>query len=124
MGLMNTSAFPGQFASWNCQVQSTIPLQFMWYLNGQLVSNTPGSHMDVTASSSYTLTNVSYSDDASNVRCSAAGSSLVLNSSNVYITGKCLHLEHEIRVHIAYNRICTLICVVKEHVKLICMCLL
>ena len=85
---MNTSAFPGQSSSWNCQVQSTIPLQFMWYLNGQLVSNTTGSHMDVTASSSYTLINVSYSDDGSNVRCSAAGSSLVVNSSDVYLTGK------------------------------------
>ena len=89
---MNTSAFPGQSASWNCQVQSTIPLQFMWYLNGQLVSNTTGSHMDVIASSSYTLTNVSYSDDGSNVRCSAAGSSLVVNSSAVYLAGKSLLL--------------------------------
>ena len=90
MGLMNTSAFPGQLASWNCQVQSTIPLQFMWYLNGQLVSNTTGSHMDVTASNSYTITDVNYSDDGSNVRCSAAGSSLVVNSSDVYLTGKSL----------------------------------
>ena len=90
MGLMNTSVFPGQSASWNCQVQSTIPLQFMWYLNGQLVSSATRSHMDVTASSSYTLTNVSYSDDGSNVRCSAAGSSLVVNSSDVYLTGKSL----------------------------------
>ena len=92
MGLMNTSAFPGQFASWNCQVQSTIPLQFMWYLNGQLVSNTTGSHMDVTANSSYALTDVSYSDDGS-VRCSAAGSSLVVNSSIVYLTGESLLLS-------------------------------
>ena len=88
MELLNTSAFPGQSSSWNCQVQSTIPLQFMWYLNGQLVSNTTGSHMDVTASNSYTITDVSYSDDGSNVRCSAAGSSLVVNSSDVYLTGK------------------------------------
>ena len=87
MELMNTSVFPGQLAPWNCQVQSTIPLQFMWYLNGELVLNTTGSHMDVTASSSYTLTNVSYSDDGSNVRCSAAGSSLLVNSS-VSLTGK------------------------------------
>ena len=87
MGLMNASAFPGQSASWNCRVQSTIPLQFMWYLNGQLALNTTGSHMDVTASSSYTLTNVSYSDDGSNVRCSAAGGSLVVNSSNVSLIG-------------------------------------
>ena len=49
--------------------------------------------MDVTASSSYTLTNVSYSDDGSNVRCSAAGSSLVVNNSDVYLTGKSLWLE-------------------------------
>ena len=88
MGLTNASALPGQSASWNCQVQSTISLQFMWYLNGQLVSNTTGSHMDVTASSSYTLNNVNYSDDGSNVRCSAAGGSLVVNSSVVYLTGK------------------------------------
>ena len=89
---MNTSAFPGQSASWNCQVQSTNPLQFMWYLNGQLVLNTTGSHMDVIASSSYMLTNVNYSDDGSNVRCSAAGSSLVVNSSAVYLAGKSLLL--------------------------------
>ena len=88
MGLMNTSVFPGQSASWNCQVQSTTPLQFMWHLNGQLVFSTTGSHMEVTASSSYTSTNVSYSDDGSNVRCSAAGSSLEVNSSDVYLTGK------------------------------------
>ena len=102
MGLMNTSAFPGHFASWNCQVQSTTPLQFMWYLNGQLVSNTTGSHMDITASSSYTLTNVSYSDDGSNVRCSAAGSSLVVNSSDVYLTGKSLWLK-SIFMHICIS---------------------
>ena len=93
MGLVNTSAFPGQSASWNCQVRSTIPLQFMWYLNGQLALNTTGSHMDVTASSSYTLTNVSYSDNGSNVRCSAISNSLVLNSSDVFLTGKSLWLK-------------------------------
>ena len=49
--------------------------------------------MDVTANSSFTLTNVSYSDDGSNVRCSAAGSILVVNSSDVYLTGKSLWLE-------------------------------
>ena len=47
--------------------------------------------MDVTASSSYTLTNVSYSNDGSNVRCSAAGSSLLVNSSDVYFAGKSVH---------------------------------
>ena len=92
MGLMNASAFPGQSASWDCQVQSTIPLQFMWYLNNELVLNTTGSHMDDTASSSYTLANVSYSNYGSNVTCSAAGSSLVVNSTAVYLTGKSLWL--------------------------------
>ena len=92
MGLMNTSAFPGQSASWECEVQSTIPLQFMWYLNGELVSNTAGSHMDLTARSTYMLNNVNYSDNASNVTCSAAGSILVVNSSAVYLTGKSLWL--------------------------------
>ena len=106
MGLMNTSAFPGQFASWNCQVQSTIPLQFMWYLNGQLVLNTTGSHMDVTASSLYTLNNVNYSDDGSNVRCSAAGGSLVVNSSNVYITGKSLWPTFKV-YHVRYSPVTT-----------------
>ena len=91
MGLMNVSAFPGQSASWECQVQSTIPLQFTWYLDNVLVINTTGSHMDVTASSSYILTNVSYSDDNSNVTCSAAGS-LVVNSAAVYLTGKSVRL--------------------------------
>ena len=88
MGLMNTSSYPGQYASFMCEVPSTIPLQFTWYLNDQLVSNVTGSHMNVTASSSYTLNNVNYSDDISNVRCSVAGSELVVNSSVVYLTGK------------------------------------
>ena len=86
---MNTSSFPGEYASWSCEVQSTIPLQFMWYLYDQLVLNVTGSHMNVTASSSYTL-NVNYSDDNSNVRCAVAGSELVVNSSDVYLTGKLL----------------------------------
>ena len=88
MGLMNASAFPGEFTSWSCEVQSTIPLQFMWYLDDQLVSNVTGSHLNLTASSSYTLNNVNYSDDNSNVRCSVAGSKLVVNSSDVYLNGK------------------------------------
>ena len=92
MELMNTSVFPGQYASFMCEVPSTIPLQFTWYLNDQLVSNVTGSHMNVTASSSYTLNNVNYSDDNSNVRCSVAGSELVVNSSVVYLTGKSLWL--------------------------------
>ena len=50
--------------------------------------------MDVTASSSYTLTNVSYSDDGSNVRCSAAGSSLLVNSSDVSLTGKSIWISY------------------------------
>ena len=94
MGLMNMSAYPGQNPSWSCEVQSTIPLEFTWYYNDELVSNSSvsgsQSHMDDTASSSYTLPNVSYSDDASMVRCSAAGSVLVVNSSVVYLTGKSL----------------------------------
>ena len=88
MGLMNASAFPGEFTSWSCEVQSTIPLQFMWYLDDQLVSNVTGSHMNVTANSSYTLNNVNYSDDSSIVRCSVAGSELVVNSSDVYLNGE------------------------------------
>ena len=89
---MNTSVFPGQFASFMCEVPSTIPLQFMWYLNDQLVSNVTGSHMNVTASSSYTLNNINYSDDNSNVRCSVAGSEIIVISSFVYLTGKLLYL--------------------------------
>ena len=88
MGLMSTSLFPGQSASWSCEVQSTIPLQFIWYLDDQLVSNVTGSHMNVITSSSYTLNNVNYSDDNSNVRCSVAGSELVVNSSDAYLNGK------------------------------------
>ena len=94
MGLRNVSAYPGQNPSWRCEVLSTIPLEFTWYLNDVLVSNSSvnGSqtHMDDTSSSSYTLPNVSYSDNASMVRCSAAGSVLVVNSSVVYLTGKSL----------------------------------
>ena len=93
MGLMNTSVFPGQSTSWMCEIQSTIPLQFMWYLDDQLVSNVTGSHMNVITSSSYTLNNVNYSDDNSNVRCSVAGSELVVNSSNFYFTGKLQYLH-------------------------------
>ena len=88
MGLMNASAFPGEFTSWSCEVQSTISLQFMWYLDDQLVSNVTGSHLNLIASSSYTLNNVNYSDDNSNVRCSVAGSKLVVNSSDVFFNGK------------------------------------
>ena len=96
MGLMNTSVFPAQSALFMCEVPSTIPLQFTWYLNDQLVSNVTGSHMNVTASSSYTLNNVNYSDDNSNVRCSVTGSELVVNSSDVYLTGKSLWLTFEL----------------------------
>ena len=96
MGLMNTSVFPGQSASFMCEVPSTIPLQFTWYLNDQLVSNVTGSHMNVIASSSYTLNNVNYSDDNSSVRCSVAGSELVVNGSVVYLTGKSLWLTFDI----------------------------
>ena len=92
MGLMNTSVFPGQPASWSCEVQSTISLWFIWYLDDQLALVVSGLHMNVTASSSYTLNNVNYSDDNSNVRCSVAGSELIVNSSDVYLTGKLLYL--------------------------------
>ena len=61
----------------------------MWYINGTLVFNETGSHMDNTASSSYTLNNVNYTDDGSYVNCLAA-SVLEVNSSIVYLTGKSL----------------------------------
>ena len=60
------------------------------------MSNVTGSHMNVTASSSYTLNNVNYSDDNSNVRCSVTGSELVVNSSVVYLTGKSLWLTFQV----------------------------
>ena len=107
MGLMNVSAYPGQNPSWECQVQSTIPLEFTWYLNGVLVSNSSvdgsQSHMSNNASSSYTLPNVSYSNDASMVRCSAAGSDLVVDSSVVYLTGKSLRPSFRPSYNIAYK---------------------
>ena len=94
MGLRNMSAYPGRDLIWGCEVQSTIPLEFTWYINDILVSNSSvdGSqtHMDNTANSSYILPNVSYSNNASMVRCSAAGGTLVVNSSVVYLTGKSL----------------------------------
>ena len=94
LGLRNVSGYPGQNAIWGCEVQSTIPLEFTWYINDELASNSSvdGSqtYMDDTASSLYILSNVGYSDDASMVRCSAAGSVLVVSSSVVYLTGKSL----------------------------------
>ena len=94
MELVNVSAYLGQNPTWRCEVQSTIPLEFSWYYNDELVSNSSVSgsqtHMDDTANSSYTLPNVSYSDNGSMVRCSAAGSVLVVNSSVVYLTSKLL----------------------------------
>ena len=92
MGLIDTSVFPGQAASWLCEVQSTILLQFTWYLNEQEHLSETESYMDTTASSSYTLYNVNYTDNSSTMRCSAAGSSLVVNSSVMYLTGKSLWL--------------------------------
>ena len=95
MGLMYKSVFPGQSCSWGCQVPSTIPLQFTWYLNDDLINDTStvsSSHMDNMASSTYTLNNVSYDNNSSTVRCSAAGSSLMVNSSVVSLTGKSLYL--------------------------------
>ena len=92
MELMDTSVFPGQSASWMCEVQSTIPLQFTWYLNEQVNLTETGSHMNNTASSTYTLYNVNYTDNNSTVRCSAIGSSLVVNSSVVFLSGKSLWL--------------------------------
>ena len=91
-GLMNTLVFPGQSNSWMCEVQSTIPLQFMWYLDDVLVLNVTGSHMNTIASSTYTLYNVNYTDNSSTVRCSATGSELMVNSSAVSLTGKSLCL--------------------------------
>ena len=95
MGLRNMSAYPGQDVIWGCEVQSTISLEFTWYINDELVSNSSvdGSQTyvdDTSSSSMYTSLNVSYSDDASMVRCSAAGSVLVVDSSVVYLTGKSL----------------------------------
>ena len=92
MGLMNVSVFPGEMASWSCQVQSTIALDFMWFINQEPVFNETGSHMDDTTSSSYTLNNVNYTNNASIVTCSASGSRLTVLSSNVYLTGKSLWL--------------------------------
>ena len=95
MGLMNELVFPGQSASWSCQVPSTISLQFTWYLNDDLINDTStisSSHMDNMASSTYTLNNVSYDDNSSTVRCSAAGDMLMVNSSVVSLTGKSLWL--------------------------------
>ena len=89
---MDTSVFPGQPAAWTCEVQSTIPLQFTWYLNNVLVLDDNGSHMATAASSMYTLYNVNYTDNNSTVRCSAAGSRLMVNSSDVSLTGKSLWL--------------------------------
>ena len=85
---MNISAFPGQFVTWSCEVQSTIPLQFMWYINDVLILNVTGSHINMTSRSSYSLNNVSYSDHNSSVRCSATGSTLIVNSNDIYLTGK------------------------------------
>ena len=91
MGLTNISVFPGHSVSWMCEVQSTFSLQFTWYLNDVLVYNDTGSsHLNNTASSTYTLYNVNYTDNSSIMRCSAAGSSSVVNSSVVYLTGKLL----------------------------------
>ena len=88
---MNTSVFPGHSASWMCEVQSKFSLQFTWYLNDVLVSNVATSHVGSIARSSYTLYNVNYTDNSSTVRCSGAGTSLVVNSSVVYLTGKLLY---------------------------------
>ena len=90
MGLMNNSVFPGQAASWICEVVSTIPLQYIWYLNNQVNLIENGSHMNDSTSSTYTLYNVNYTDNNSAVRCSAAGSNLVVNSSVVSLIGKFL----------------------------------
>ena len=90
MGLMDSSVFPGQSASWICEVPSTISLQFIWFLNNQVNLIETGSHMDTTANSTYTLNNVNYTDNSSTVRCSAGGGRLLVNSSVVYLTGKSL----------------------------------
>ena len=104
---MNVSAYPGQNPSWRCEVQSTIPLDFSWYYNDELVLNSSvsrsQSHIDDTASSSYTLPNITYSDNGSMVRCSAAGSVLVVNSSVVYLTGKSLWYSFRPRHKITFT---------------------
>ena len=106
MELMDTSVFSGQSASWMCDVQSTISLQFTWYLNNQVNLIDTGSHINnTTTSSSYTLYNVNYTDNSSTVRCSAAGSSLVVNSSVVYLTGKSLLLPFRLLVYSIHHNI-------------------
>ena len=106
MELMDASVFPGQSASWICKVASTISLQFTWYLNSQVNLIETGSQMnDTTTSSSYTLYNVNSTDSSSTVRCSAAGSSLVVNSSIVYLTGKSLLLAFRVLVNSIHHNI-------------------
>ena len=92
MRLMNESVFPGEFVSWSCEVPSTIPMQFTWYLDDIPVLNVTGSHMNTIANSSYTLNDINYDDNSSAVRCSAAGNMLMVNSDVVYLTGKSLWL--------------------------------
>ena len=118
MELMDTSVFPGQSASWMCKVPSTIYLQFTWYLNNQINLIETGSYMDTTASSSYTLYNVNYIDNNSTVRCSAAGSSLVVNSSVVYLTGKSLLLALRL-LFSGIDHIITYVCRYKAYLAVI-----
>ena len=92
IGLMDTSVFPGQPATWMCEVQSTIPLTFTWYLDGQVNLTETVTPVTDTASSIYTLYNVNYIDNNSAVWCSAAGSELMVNSSVIFLTGKPLWL--------------------------------
>ena len=88
MELMDTSVFPGQPAIFMCEVSSTIPLQFTWYLNDQAYLSETGSLMNDTASGILILNNANYTDNNSTVRCSATGSSLTVNSSVVSLKSK------------------------------------
>ena len=87
---MDTSVFPGQPAIFMCEVPSTIPLQFTWYLNDQVYLTETGSHINDTASGILILNIVNYTDNSSTVRCLVNGSSLTVNSSVVSLKGKSL----------------------------------
>ena len=71
--------------------------------------NETGSHMDNTASSSYTLNNVNYTDNGSYVNCSAAGSALDVSSSIVYLNGKSLWSTCKMRLATSMCNVLTFI---------------
>ena len=103
-GLMNVSAFPGEDVTWMCSVQSTTNLTFTWYINGAMVSSEMGTASGQTISSSYTLTNINYTDSNSVVMCRAGGNSFTVESDNVTLTGRlcyfCLFYHMCISSHI------------------------